>query len=166
MYNLRTGWGWMDSRFTPEEKFRSTHWIRWLGEPQSRSGHFAERKKFSLSKFLRGPTSSVVAISTALSLLSEIRQRYHCNCCSVWAWNVVRCTKGGTSTVESKVLGIIFEAKGKEMAVRFSAAWIMTKLRAGRSLSWLRFEQRTSEVHIRRVKVWNHIVQTTKVYNF
>jgi hypothetical protein len=51
------------------------------------------------------------------------------------------------------VLGIIFGAKGKEMAVRDSAAGIMTGLRAGRPVSWLRFEQRTSEIHIRRVEV-------------
>jgi hypothetical protein len=51
------------------------------------------------------------------------------------------------------VLGIIFGAKRKEMAVRDSAAGIMTGLRAGRSVSWLKFEQKNSEIHIRRVKV-------------
>jgi hypothetical protein len=68
---------------------------------------------------------------------------------------VVCRTKGGISIVESRVLGIIrvFGAKGKEMAVRGSAVGIMTGLRAGRSVCWLRFEQRTSEIHIRRVKV-------------
>jgi len=44
-------------------------------------------------------------------------------------------------------------AKGKEMAVPDSAAGIITGLRAGRSVSWLRFEQRIPEIHIRRVKV-------------
>ena len=66
---------------------------------------------------------------------------------------MVRRIKGDTSIVDNRVMGIIFGAKGKEMAVRDSAVGIMTGLRAGRSVSWLRFEQRTSEIHIRRVKV-------------
>jgi hypothetical protein len=56
-------------------------------------------------------------------------------------------------TFECRVLGIILWVKGKEMAVRDSAAGIMIGLPAGRSVSWLRFEQRTSEIHIRKVKV-------------
>jgi hypothetical protein len=65
---------------------------------------------------------------------------------------LVRRIKGGASTVEIRVPGIIFGAKGKEMAVRDSAVGIMTGLRTGRF--GIRIQNSTRDFYFLQ-NIWN-----------